>query len=360
MRQALALAALSEGRTSPNPRVGCVVVRDGRAVGTGFHRACGEPHAETRALDAAGELARGASLFVNLEPCAHFGRTPPCTERIVAGGIARVVASISDPDPRVNGLGFRRLRESGVIVETGALEDDARRINRSFLQWHETGRPWVVLKAGVSLDGMLAAQDGRSRWITGEIARRFAHRLRMRHDAVVVGATTVRRDNPRLTARLGGEESARLRVVLSSRADLDPGAAIFDRRDGWPPARVYAADDAGVDPSLRGRCELRVVRSRDGRLDIAAVLEDLARDEVQSVLVEGGGTTLASFLSAGLADEAALFTAPVLLGARGGTPLLDLASVEDPDRGWRLMNVRRIPLAEDVLVLGDLRPPGSR
>jgi diaminohydroxyphosphoribosylaminopyrimidine deaminase/5-amino-6-(5-phosphoribosylamino)uracil reductase len=358
MRQALALAALGEGSTSPNPRVGCVVVRDGRAVATGFHRACGEPHAESRALDEAGERARGASLYVNLEPCAHFGRTPPCADRIVASGIARVVASIQDPDPRVNGLGFRRLRDGGVAVETGALEEDARRLNRSFLHWHETGRPWVVLKAGVSLDGMLAARDGRSRWITGAIARRFAQRLRMRHDAVLVGATTVRRDDPRLTVRVGGEERARLRVVLSSRADLDPGAAVFETRGGWPVTRIYAADDSGASPELRRRADVRVVPSHGGRLEVAAVLEDLARDAVQSVLVEGGGATWASFLSAGLADEAALFTAPLILGARGGTPLLDLASVDEPGHGWRLEDVRRIPLAEDVLVLGELRRSG--
>ena len=357
MRQALALAALGEGSTSPNPRVGCVVVQGGRAVGIGFHRACGELHAERAALDRAGAAARGATLFVNLEPCGHRGRTPPCSERIVESGVSRVVASISDPDPRVAGSGFRALRQHGVRVETGLLEEQARRMNRTFLHWHETGRPWVTLKAGISLDGMLAAQEGRSKWITGGVARRFAHRMRLRHDAVLVGAGTVRRDDPRLTVRLPGEDGVRLRVVIASGPTLDPGRAIFDRGERSPATRVYLPDGATGYDDLARVADVRIVAGQGGRVDLDSVLSDLGGDGVQSVLVEGGGRTLAAFLHAGLAHEAAFFGAPVLLGSGGGTSLIDGPTVADPASGWRLTGVRRFPLGEDTVVLGRLQRP---
>jgi diaminohydroxyphosphoribosylaminopyrimidine deaminase/5-amino-6-(5-phosphoribosylamino)uracil reductase len=361
MEQAHALAALGEGTTSPNPRVGCVIVRGGQAVGTGFHLSSGKPHAEIMALEEAGELARGATLYVNLEPCSHHGRTPPCVHRIVAAGIRRVVASITDPNPRVNGDGFRSLREAGVEVECGLLAPEARALNRPFLHWHTTGRPWVTLKAGLSLDGMISARDGCSRWITGIVARRFAHRLRLRHDAVLVGAGTVRRDDPRLTARLAEDEIVRLRVVLTSSLDLDPGARILERPEGRPATRIYApegAADAGA--GLRDRAEIRRLPARRGRLDLAAVLDDLGRDGLQSVLVEGGGRTVSRFLEDGVANAAAIFSAPVVIGARGGTPWVDGASVERPEAGWRLTGVRRLPLVDDQLVLGDLAPPPAR
>lgn len=360
MEQALALAALGEGSTSPNPRVGCVIVADDRAVGTGFHRASGEPHAEVRALRDAGDLARGATLYVNLEPCAHHGRTPPCADRIVAAGIRRVVASITDANPKVNGRGFRLLREAGLEVDTGLLELEARALNRSFLHWHATGRPWVTLKAGVSLDGMISAREGRSRWITGPLARRFAHRLRLRHDAVLVGAGTVRRDDPLLTARIGDEEIVRLRVVLTSGFDLDPQARVFEPRGGRPVTRVYAPESTEAPGGrLTERADIRRLPARDGRLELGSVLDDLGRDGVQSVLVEGGGRTTSWFLEEGAAHGAAVFSAPVLLGARGGTPWVDGPSVEQPAEGWRLSGVRRVPLGVDQLLLGELTRTAS-
>jgi diaminohydroxyphosphoribosylaminopyrimidine deaminase/5-amino-6-(5-phosphoribosylamino)uracil reductase len=360
MEQAHALAALGEGSTSPNPRVGCVLVRDGRAVGTGFHMASGKPHAEITALDEAGDGARGSTLYVNLEPCPHYGRTPPCTDRIIAAGIRRVVASITDPNPAVNGRGFRLLREAGLKVETGLLAAEARALNHSFLHWHATGRPWVTLKAGVSLDGMISAREGRSRWITGPLARRFAHRLRLRHDAVLVGAGTVRRDDPRLTARIGDEETVPLRVVLTSRLDLDPEARVLDARGGTPATRVYAPEDVRAPGGRLGeRAEIRRLPARGGRLELDSVLSDLGTDGVQSVLVEGGGRTVSWFLEDGAAHGAAVFSAPILLGARGGTPWVDGPSAERPDAGWRLTGIRRVPLAGDLLVLGDLTRPAA-
>ncbi len=358
MEQALALAALGEGTTSPNPRVGCVVVRDGEPVGSGYHRAPGLPHAEARALEAAGERARGATMYINLEPCAHHGRTPPCAEHLVRSGIGRVVASAVDPNPLVDGRGFARLREHGVEVEVGLLEPEARRLNAAFYHWHATGRPRVTLKAAVTLDGMLAAREGRSRWVSGPAARRFAHRLRMRHDAVLVGAGTLRHDDPRLTVRLRGVDAPRLRAVIAPGLRLDPGARLFaGRGPGQPLPVVYVQHDlaSAAERPFRERAEIVRLPGTAQQLDLGALLDDLARREVQSLLVEGGGRTLGSFLRAGLADEAALIVAPKLFASRHGTPLLDLPAVDGPGAGWRVEIRQELRLGGDRALLGPIR-----
>jgi diaminohydroxyphosphoribosylaminopyrimidine deaminase/5-amino-6-(5-phosphoribosylamino)uracil reductase len=358
--QALALAAFGEGTARPNPLVGCLVVKDGAVVASGYHRAAGEPHAEVMALGAAGEAARGATLFVNLEPCAHHGRTPPCAAAIARAGIGRVVAAMRDPNPLVDGRGIEALRTAGIAVTVGVLEQEARDLNAPFVSVHERRRPWVTLKAAATLDGRIAASGGSSTWVTGEAARRHVQRLRLAHDAVLVGAATVRRDDPRLTVRLPGAAATRLRVVLSRSLDLDPRSRVFVRQgDAAPRTRVYTTA-GGVDPGttpLRDVAEVVAVPGGPAGLDLAAVLGDLARAGVQAVLVEGGGTTLGAFLSAGLADEIALFIAPAFFGAVGSTPLLDLPAVADPRRAWRLDVRRRVPIGEDLLVVG--RPAGA-
>ena len=366
MEQALALAALGEGATNPNPRVGCLLVRDGRLVGCGYHRASGQAHAEALAVASAGAEARGATAYVNLEPCAHEGRTPPCADLLARSGVRRVVASLRDPNPRVDGRGFENLRAAGVQVDIGLLAAAAFRLNEPFLHRYRTGVPLVTLKAAISLDGMISASGGNARWITSEPARRFAHRLRMRHDAVLVGAGTVRRDNPRLTVRLPGIRQARLRAVLAPRLDLDPRAAFFEGDDATAPLpRVYAA--RGIDEvdaaRFRGRAEIVEVEAPEGRLRLDEVLADLLRLDVHSVLVEGGSKTLGAFLQAGLADRLALFVSPKLLGAGGATPLLSLPSVSEPAQGWRLEGVQQLALGCDQLLLGRLcrgrAAPGS-
>jgi len=344
MAQALALAALGEGATRPNPMVGAIVLRDGEVAGAGFHRAAGAPHAEAVALAQAGDAARGGTLVVNLEPCAHHGRTPPCVDAIRAAGIGRVVVATGDPNPLVNGRGNRALRDAGIEVEVGLLEDEARRLNAPFLSWHERRRPFVTLKAAMSCDGQIAAADGSSTWVTGEPARRHAHRMRLTHDAVLVGAQTVRRDDPRLTARLAGQEVARRVVVLSDRLDLPLSAKIFANRP-----RIYTSRDP-AGPLTEVADVVRVPSTPLG-LDLHAVLADLAADGVQSVLVEGGGRTHAAFLAAGLADEIALFVAPRLLGARGATPLLDGPTAASPEGGWALRRPRFLAVGRDVLVI---------
>ena len=359
MAQSLALGAQAEGHTSPNPRVGCLVVVEDRVVGRGIHRAPGESHAEVMAIEEAGERANGATLYVNLEPCAHHGRTPPCVDLIVQRGVRRVVASIQDPNPLVDGKGFGRLREAGIQVDVGLLDHDARRLNESFIHWHVHGRPLVTVKAALSADGMLSADRGVSQWITGPLARRFAHRLRLAHDAVLVGAETVRRDDPRLTVRLGDKKEVRRRIIVTRSLDLDPGARIFAQDESE--TRVYTTEDAANERAARlaGRAEVIRVPEGRGGLSLEAVLEDLGSLGVQSVLVEGGARTLAGFVSGALAQRAALFYAGKLLGARGGTPFLDEATVASPESGWRVEREQLIPLGPDLLVLGRLERPGQ-
>ena len=361
MEQALALAALGEGSASPNPRVGCVLVNDGRLVGRGFHRAPGEPHAEALAVAEAGAAARGATLYVNLEPCAHHGRTPPCADLLIESGVARVVAAMQDPNPLVDGRGFERLRSAGIEVQVGALGDEALRLNAAFVHWHRDGLPLVTLKAALSADGALAAAGGRSRWVSGTAARRFAHRLRLAHDAVLVGAGTVRADDPRLTVRLPGVVAPRRRVVISSRLDLDPASRLFDAHG--PAVRVYTAADAPqsrAEPLVARGAEVVRLESGPHGLDLRQLLRDLAATGAQSVLVEGGGRTIAAFLAAGLAQRAALFVSGKLFGARGATPFINSAAARDPGAAARLVGRRVIPLGEDLLWLARVQTAEAR
>lgn len=350
MAQALALAVLGEGTTRPNPLVGCLVVAGGRVVGAGCHRAAGTPHAEAVALAEAGPRARGGTLYINLEPCAHQGRTPPCADAVIAAGIRRVVAGTRDPNPLVDGCGFERLRAAGIEVEVGLMEEACRAVNAGFLSVHERGRPWVTVKAAQSWDGQIAAQGGSSTWVTGDAARRYAHRLRFRHDAVLVGAETIRRDDPRLNVRLPAIASSPLRVVITRTLALDPAARVFAHADR---ARVYAPHGAG-GPGRAALARVADVVSVPGGpdgVDLAAALADLAAHGVQSVLVEGGGRTIGAFLAAGLADEIALFVAPRLIGARDATPVADVAAAATPDRASRLTIGTYVPIGVDGLVM---------
>ena len=360
MAQALALAALGEGATRPNPLVGCVVVKDGALVGQGFHRAAGEPHAEALALAEAGARSLGATLYVNLEPCAHHGRTAPCSDAIVRAGISRVVAAIVDPNPLVDGRGLLALRAAGIAVAEGVLASEARALNAPFLSTHQRRRPWVTLKAAQSLDGRIAAALGSSTWVTGDASRRYAHRLRFCHDAVLVGAGTVRRDDPRLTVRLPGVDAVRHRVVLAPHLAVDPSARVF-LRDGpeAPATRVYVAASCPKDAVARFRdvAEIVPVAHSASGLDLAAVLADLHQVGVQSVLVEGGGKTLGAFLSSGLVDDVVLFVSGRFFGAGDATPVVDIPAVAEPGKAWRFARSAMIPLGQDVVFVGRLEAP---
>ena len=314
----LELAARGRYSTSPNPRVGAVVVDvEGKIVGEGFHDRAGGPHAEVEALKAAGERARGATLLVNLEPCASYGRTPPCTDAVVAAGIARVVCSLEDPDLRTAGRGLRRLREHGVEVDVGAFAEAAARLNETFLLSERERRPFVHLKWAASLDGRIAARGGDSKWITGEEARADALRLREEHDAVLVGAGTVLADDPLLTRRLGLNRSIvpHRRLVLDGALRVSPSAHVFDPGDGeaWL-VTAKPSDDPGIAPFRVRGVRVESLPGTGEGVDLPALLRLLHGAEVRSLLVEGGGETAWSFLSAGLADRATAYVAPLLLG----------------------------------------------
>ncbi len=327
MARALELARRGLYTTDPNPRVGCVLVREGRIVGEGWHRRAGEAHAEVRALQAAGERARGASAYVTLEPCCHHGRTPPCTQALIDAGVAAVVAAMADPNPRVAGRGFERLRAAGIDVRAGLLEEEARALNPGFVRRMEGGRPWVRCKMAMSLDGRTALASGASRWITGEAARHDVHRLRARSSAILVGIGTVLADDPsldvRLTAKdLGLDEDLSvpvpLRVVADARLRTPPGARML----GLPGATLVAA--VGAPEPQRAALEARGAEvlacgGAEGRVDLRRLLRELARREVNELLVEGGPTLCGALLEAGLVDELVIYLAPHLLGdgARG-------------------------------------------
>jgi diaminohydroxyphosphoribosylaminopyrimidine deaminase/5-amino-6-(5-phosphoribosylamino)uracil reductase len=270
--------------------------------------------------------------------------------------VSRVVVAMRDPNPLVDGRGLDRLRRAGLSVEVGTMAEDAERLNEPFTTWHRKARPLVTLKAAVSLDGLLSADGGRSQWITGPAARRFAHRLRLRSDAVLVGAGTARGDDPRLTVRLPGAARQPLRVIVSASLDLAPDAKIFGRTDQADrPPRIYATDRSPASRRRRLQPKAEIVNvgsDRQGRPDLRAVLQHLADEGAQSLLVEGGGATFYSFLSAGLADRAALFYAPTILGARGATPLADGRAVPQPLAGPRLEERRVLSLGEDLAILG--------
>jgi diaminohydroxyphosphoribosylaminopyrimidine deaminase/5-amino-6-(5-phosphoribosylamino)uracil reductase len=360
MQRALELAERGRGLTSPNPIVGAVVVREGRVVGEGVHLRAGGPHAEIVALQAAGADARGATLYVTLEPCAHQGRTPPCAPAVAAAGVARVVAALADPNPLVAGGGAEHLRAAGITVELGLLAAEAERQNRVWLTAVRRQRPHVTLKAAATLDGKLADAHGTSKWITGEAARRHAHRLRAQSDAIVVGVTTAHHDDPALTVRLPEPWPREpYRVVLDTGARLSPSARLIQ---AGTPARVLVATGPGA-PAARvealaatGACVLRCPL-RDGRVDPAWLLARLFELEVRAVLVEGGGETHAAFVEAGVVDRVALFVAPLLLGGRDATGIVGGAG-RDLKAALRLDRLSVTPVGDDLLIEADvLRDP---
>ena len=351
MAGALALARRGLGQTWPNPAVGAVVVRDGSVVGRGWTQPGGRPHAETEALARAGALARGATLYVTLEPCAHHGKTPPCAEAVVAAGIARVVAAIEDPFPEVNGRGLAVLRQAGIQVETGLGADEARAINQGFLTRVAERRPMVTLKLATSLDGRIATRTGESRWITGEAARRQAHLLRATHDAVMVGIGTALADDPQLTCRLPGLEARRgVRVAMDSDARLPlDGKLVRSARKTplWVVVRQGADDDRVAALQAAGAEVLRVLAGPDNRPDPAASLEALGRQGLTRVLVEGGGVLAAALLRAGLVDRLVWFRAPLIIGGDGIPAIAGIDAAT-------LAETRKLRLLSAVAAGGDI------
>ncbi|MBI5343033.1 MAG: bifunctional diaminohydroxyphosphoribosylaminopyrimidine deaminase/5-amino-6-(5-phosphoribosylamino)uracil reductase RibD [Deltaproteobacteria bacterium] len=314
MRMALRLARKGAGRTSPNPAVGAVLVRAGKVVGRGYHKAAGLPHAEVEAIRDAGAAAKGADLYVTLEPCCHIGRTGPCTEAILSAGIRSVAAAMKDPNPRVAGKGIAALRRAGVAVAVGLLEEEARAMNRPYCRWVVSGKPYVTLKLAMSLDGRIAAADGSSRWISGETSRQSVHRMRAEADAVLVGGETFRKDDPLLTSRIRGGRDPK-RVILTSRLSALSGKRIFREGKGEVllvcPKGVSARDAERV-ASLGGR--LIRLPARRGSISPDVFLRALGKEGVTSLFVEGGGKIAGWLLAAGAVDRFVFFVAPLLLG----------------------------------------------
>jgi diaminohydroxyphosphoribosylaminopyrimidine deaminase/5-amino-6-(5-phosphoribosylamino)uracil reductase len=357
MRAALALAARGLGNTWPNPSVGCVIMRDGRVVGRGHTRPGGRPHAETEALRVAAGQARGATAYVTLEPCCHWGRTPPCTDALIAAGIARVVVALRDPDPRVDGVGLQRLRDAGIEVEVGLLEEEARRVNAGFVKRLEHGLPMVTLKLAATLDGRIATRTGESQWITGPEARRLAHALRGSHDAVMAGSGTLLADDPELTCRLPGYTpiptvrviaDARLRTPLGARLFNDDAPAWIATRPGHDYASLAALEQRGAE-------FIEVPPAPGGGLVPEALLRALAAKGITRLMVEGGAVLAASLLRAGLVDRLAWFAAPALMGGDGLSGLETLG-VDSLVQMPRLRITGRRPAGDCWLIEADILP----
>ena len=354
MRRALRLASKGRGRVEPNPMVGAVVVKRGKIVGEGYHREFGGPHAEVNAIREAGTAAKGATVYVTLEPCSHHGKTPPCTGLLIDSKVSRVVAAMGDPDDRVAGNGFRRLREAGIEVETGLLEEQARELNAPYLKLRTQGIPYVIAKWATTLDGRIATPSGDSKWITGEVARRHVHRVRNRVDAILVGIGTALKDDPLLTCRLPGGRRPR-RIVLDSRARLPldsqlvrtvPEAeVILVSTSLAPKGRVRDLRDAGV--------RTLTVRTRKGVCSLRDLARKLGEMQITNLMVEGGAETLASFFAEGLVDRAMVYVAPKIIGD-GPAPVSGLALGKMAD-AIQLQQARTRRLGEDLLVDGVVR-----
>ncbi len=363
MLRALELAVRAQGRTSPNPLVGAVLVKDGRIIGEGFHRRAGGLHAEVEALRAAGEAARGATAFVTLEPCAHHGRTPPCVDALIEAGVAQVYSAGEDPNPHVNGGGHARLRAAGIQVQTGLCSEHAREINRPFFKYIACGRPWVTAKFAMSLDGKLATRRGDSQWITGEAARGRGHQLRNMADAVLVGSGTVLADDPRLTTRLPeheGDVRHPLRIVVDSSGRVPGTSRIFSA--DLPGDTALATTAAAAEKHCGGLQSQgvqvwRLPADGSGRVDLGGLLDEIGRRDMLTLLVEGGGVLTGSLVDDGLLDEVYAFVAPMLIGGRAAP-----GPVGDPGAGalaqaLRLGNMVTEQIGADVLIRANVRNP---
>ena len=359
MRRALELAARADYLTSPNPMVGSIVLDpSGELAGEGFHTRAGEAHAEKVALDRAGAHARAGTLYVTLEPCSHQGRTHPCADSVIAAGVRRVVIAMEDPDPRVAGSGIARLLAAGieVRVSSGAEAEAARHLNRFYIKHRTTGLPWVTVKFGSSLDGRISTSSGESRWITGEPARQEGHRLRQRHDAILVGAGTIVADDPELTNRLPDAVRQPLRVVLDSTLRIPSAAKVLDQRQA--PTLVVTTERAPqtARATIGAATEVATVTAAGARqrVDLKQVLELLGARGIISVLVEGGAEINGAFFDAGLVDGVVAFLAPVVIGGRAAPGAVGGEGVSRLADAHRLDNLLVRRIGDDLIIEGDV------
>ena len=320
MQRALKLARQAKGRTSPNPLVGAVIVKDGKVIGEGYHQKAGTPHAEVHALNAAGENAKGATLYTTLEPCCHWGRTPPCTEALIRASIAEVYIAAVDPNPSVAGNGVRQLEKAGICVHVGVCQQEAEKLNEVHTKYIQTGLPFVILKFAMSLDGKIATATGESQWITSEASRQRGHEIRDEVDAILVGRGTVERDNPALTTRLQGRHGQdAIRIVMDSHARTPTDARIFNVESiaGVIVAVTPEAPSENVEALEKSGAEVITVPEAYGnQVCFKRLMEILGKREITSVLIEGGGEVNASAIAAGIVDKVMCFVAPIIIGGR--------------------------------------------
>lgn len=353
MRLAMQLAGNAIGRTFPNPLVGAVIVKDNRVVGCGWHRKAGTPHAEVHALNQAGELAQGADVYVTLEPCAHYGKTPPCAKALVEAKVKNVYGGLLDVNPKVAGKGFKILEDAGIHVEYGFLQDELRKQNEVFFKWIEHKKPFVVLKAAMTLDGKIATATGQSKWITNETSRAYGYKLRDIYDGIMVGINTVIEDNPMLTARVDGGKNP-IRIVVDSSLKIDINANVV--QDKSAKTIIATTDKADKDKILKLQAQdvdvIVVDKDKNDKVDIEKLLDILGQQNICSILVEGGATLSGSFVAKKLVDKVYFFIAPKIVGGKeaktpvAGTGILNL------QEALALKDIQIEKLEEDILIIG--------
>lgn len=353
MRLAMQLAGNAIGRTSPNPLVGAVIVKDNRVVGCGWHRKAGTPHAEVHALNQAGKLAQGADVYVTLEPCAHYGKTPPCAKALVEAKVKNVYGGLLDVNPKVAGKGFKILEDAGIHVEYGFLQDELRKQNEVFFKWIEHKKPFIVLKAAMTLDGKIATATGQSKWITNETSRAYGYKLRDIYDGIMVGINTVIEDNPMLTARVGGGKNP-IRIVVDSSLKIDINANVV--QDKSAKTIIATTDKADKDKILKLQAQdvdvIVVDKDKNDKVDIEKLLDILGQQNICSILVEGGATLSGSFVAKKLVDKVYFFIAPKIVGGKeaktpvAGTGILNL------QEALALKDIQIEKLEEDILIIG--------
>ena len=359
MQKTLELAAKGKGRTSPNPMVGAVVVKGGKIISGGYHRKAGTSHAEVIALKKAGAAARGATLYVNLEPCCHTEkRTPPCTKAIIKSGMKKVVVAMIDPNPDVSGMGLKELQAAGIRTETGIMQGEAQRLNEAFIKYITEKEPFVILKIAQSLDGKIATARGESKWITGSEARDHVHKLRNEVDALLVGIGTVKKDNPSLDCRIRGGKNP-YRIIVDTSLQISPGAKVLKYNDNRTIIAVTKkAGTQKVDSLTRSGNKVLVVKDKAGKVDLKSLMKELGKLEITSVMIEGGSSISASALSAGIVDKVMFFIAPKIIGGIDAIPSVGGKSPALLKNALKLKDMQTTFFGEDILIEG-LKPSGK-